>query len=457
MHFFKRRINIDELEKKQDISGLIRALGDNNVAYSAHNALARIGKPAVNPLIAVLQNDKNYTIRCLAADALGDIGDLNAIEPLITALNDEDHNVRLHAAHALGKFRDPRTISPLISAFTRKSNPVYDAAKVLATWGIHEAIEPLIAALQHNDSSVRLNAAIALGKFRDPRAISPLISAFTRKSNPVYKAADVLATWGVHEAIEPLIAALQHDDTGVRHCAAEALGELGDPRAIEPLKKVLKDGNSRVNDAVAEALKKLGVTNVDSLLVELKTRPKIVVIDFLDDFSDKDLDKYFVEVNIPSVENTQAILPLLDAIKDYRHGEDSRARAARELGKIGGKEAITALRSALTDHSVLVHTAVLEAIKATNLDPVDVIAPALISWNSDLVAAASNTLAEIGGDKAITTLKAALKKHRQKLQKLKDEGYDSYPGGYPDWSDRISEVADTISHIESILRRLMWH
>jgi hypothetical protein len=49
-----------------------------------------------------------------AAEALGEIGDKRAVEPLIKALGYEDEYVRKSAAEALGKIGDARAVEPLI-------------------------------------------------------------------------------------------------------------------------------------------------------------------------------------------------------------------------------------------------------------------------------------------------------------------------------------------------------
>ena len=77
-------------------------------------ALGKIGKPAVEPLIAAL-HDANSTVRVEAAWALGEIKDRRAVEPLIAALNDEDVVVRASAARALGEIKDSRAVEPLIA------------------------------------------------------------------------------------------------------------------------------------------------------------------------------------------------------------------------------------------------------------------------------------------------------------------------------------------------------
>ena len=68
--------------------------------------------------------------------------------------------------------------------------------------------------------------------------------------------------------ISSLINALKNEHSSVRWNAAEALGKSGDTRAIPPLKDALRDKNSSVRRAVIEALGKLGKPAV-SLLIEV--------------------------------------------------------------------------------------------------------------------------------------------------------------------------------------------
>jgi len=61
--------DIEKLEKKRDVEGLIKALRHEDVRLEAVTALGRIGKPAVEPLIQAL-NDDNEGVRMGAKKAL---------------------------------------------------------------------------------------------------------------------------------------------------------------------------------------------------------------------------------------------------------------------------------------------------------------------------------------------------------------------------------------------------
>jgi HEAT repeat protein len=200
--------NIEKLEEKQDIEGLIRALDyeDSRVRERAAGILGNIGDSrAVEPLIKAL-GDEEYFVRSRAAGALGNIGEHRAVEPLIKALRDEYLLVRQGAAGALGNMGDSRVIEPLIKALGDE-DVISQAAEALGNIG-EPAVGPLIKAL--GDEDVRSGAAEALENMGEP-------------------------------AVEPLIEALGDGDFLVKKYIVVVLIKIGDERAIWPLIRVLNE------------------------------------------------------------------------------------------------------------------------------------------------------------------------------------------------------------------------
>jgi len=90
--------NVQKLKEKHNIEGLLKALGyekNRDVREAAAKALGEIGDAqAVEPLIATLKNaEMSYEgkdLVCSIAEALGKIGDARAVEPLIAVLKNDE-------------------------------------------------------------------------------------------------------------------------------------------------------------------------------------------------------------------------------------------------------------------------------------------------------------------------------------------------------------------------------
>lgn len=114
---------VRRLEAKRDIRGLIRAMS-GMAQTNAIAALVEIGSPAVELLIAALQNE-DYQVRGGAAKALGRIGDKEAIEPLIPVLKDSFERVQHEAVWALDSLGwKPKTSAEKTAYWSAKPRPV---------------------------------------------------------------------------------------------------------------------------------------------------------------------------------------------------------------------------------------------------------------------------------------------------------------------------------------------
>ncbi len=230
------------MKDARDIRGLVRLLNhsDPDIVYHAAEALGEIGDAgAVEPLITVLKHEEMSGVRWKTAESLVKIG-TPSVEPLISVLQHSDSDVRWKAAIALGEIRDPRAIGPLIRQLSDTDRFVKGrVAHALGMIGV-PAVDPLIQALHDGDGNQRWAAAIALGGIRDPRAVEPLILALADKyENVRAEAAAALVAIG-EPAITPLIRFLKYSEGSVRIEVMTALGELHARDAIEPLVQMLE-------------------------------------------------------------------------------------------------------------------------------------------------------------------------------------------------------------------------
>ena len=236
------------------VKPLIETLADvpEGEVWSYGRALGKIGEPAVEPLIQFLVSARGQA-QMAAADALGEIGDQRAVEPLIALLERGSDN----AATALAEIGDPRAIQHVVNAMREGGDW---ACNAVAGFGA-AAIPALIDALKSSDSEQRRHAALALGQIGSPEATQPLLEGLNDKDNTVrVEAIQSLDKIGETAAVTPLIGLLCDDDPEVVGTAAEALGSLGDSAAIEPLVHKLREGRIPIGwqSEVARALDSLG-------------------------------------------------------------------------------------------------------------------------------------------------------------------------------------------------------
>jgi len=253
-------------------------------------ALIQIGDPSALPTLFEACSRIGYLPR--NAQRLATMGQ-GVVPHAIARLDSEDPNIRRLAACVLGQLAAP------------------------------EALEQLTNILRTAEDEAQGDAAIAIGKTRDPRAFDILM--------------------GVVNDPEPVGERLRID-------AIEGLARLGDARAADPLLGFLK---MRVREPpeppleeyfevlfrayVARALRLFGDRRAVAMYLEL-----------LDDFGTWPHAVYDPLEDLPTM-GKMAVAPLVEALNDKR--EFARNIAASVLAKMGEPSGYEALRKALPDLS----------------------------------------------------------------------------------------------------------
>lgn len=122
-------------------------------AYARQHAAALLGRlrdpRATEALLAVAQNGADEGLSHAAALALGEQGDVRAVQPLIEALYNSDFGTRAQAAEMLGRLRSRQAVDALIRmALTDgQPGPRWQAMRALGQIGDARAVPPLIAIL----------------------------------------------------------------------------------------------------------------------------------------------------------------------------------------------------------------------------------------------------------------------------------------------------------------------
>lgn len=324
--------NVQKMEKKKNVEGLIKALKheDSIVQLRAAKALGNL------------------------ASLLAQIGDARAVGPLIQALEDEDGDVRSSAAYALGVIGDERAVEPLIQALNdtsivRERHGIPIGVQGHVAWALTDigkpAIEPLIRVIQQKSGDTQEKAIIILHDIMmdvsvydgEPLYLTPLSEQIDRSK--------------LERAGEPLIEALrrqdlQHDaDTsdprfiGLPRRIIKLLGDIRDERAVEPLIKILERGrHEKISEAAGSALGEI----VPDLCRVGKLGPDIVarVVAAL---KEKEFKWDLGEIGIATGNAELLLIGLEEASTNVSVSSKGIKRYARALEKTGDKRAVKPL------------------------------------------------------------------------------------------------------------------
>ena len=337
-------------------------------------------KGHVQGLIKALSYEKDWKVRKAAAEALGQIGDNRATEPLVAALKDRDADVRRRAARALEQIGDARAVEPLVATlkdplyFVREKaaealeslgwQPGDDTQRTLRAIARREwkelvglgavAVEPLVAALKDYNRDIQQAAAEALGEIKDARAVEPLAAALKDDNdwNVKKAAAQALGQIGDSQAVELLVVALERwsgslaleqtlQGAAIQECSemcestAKALIRIG-PAAVEPLVAALIDKRGHMRQAAARALEQIDPNWMKSGVAK-RAIPRLRAA--LKDDKDQDVQKAAAQA-LGQIGDARALVPLVAALQEAAE-ELGRKEAAQKLGRMGVSRALS--------------------------------------------------------------------------------------------------------------------
>ncbi|MFW6385041.1 MAG: HEAT repeat domain-containing protein [Halodesulfurarchaeum sp.] len=368
-----------ELEREQDVDGLVRLLRESDnptVRKRAAEILGGVDESArghVEPLAEAVQVDENEAVKAAAIDALTT---LDRIDVLLEALGREVDIEGAEWAVAETFVSDLGAEEPTLRMA---------AANVLGKIGSSNAVGPLLERLDDPNPRVRARVARALGKIGDPTAAGALVEHLDGEPIGVRReVADALGYVGGAEALAGLMTAADDENETIRRTVASSLGQFGDERAIDEVVTMLTDESDLVRRAATFSL-----------------------IEILSDVSTERSDALRNEiVGKMSARQDPVIVESLVEIVEEGTQAHQRRNATWLLGRVTGdrneKEAIEALVDAMTDDDQLI-----AQFAATSLGEIGgpTAESALIrhidtASEEESVAMAAFTLGSVGGERA---------------------------------------------------------
>jgi len=453
------------------IPGLINALNDSNqnVCYHAIETLGKLrAESAVEPLVRIIES-QDFFLSFPAIDALVRIDDKSVATRLVPFI--QDPLLCTPIIEALGKLGDEEAVEPLSLLLNKQGTPVCAIAKALADlynryekmygegshisdlasyninltgaqnlidsldnanseelrvlalvlgWLEGKSIEKALTRLLGNPSARRevvealvrygsrvtdllteqLNsedietcrsAIIAIGRIGDTRAVPYLMNVLGRDEELTVVAIGALAKIGDSRSFYALLDLIGHSNISIRQASVGALNSLGHPEMPEHIKELLLDENPLVRESAVKIAGYFGYPDcVDSML------------DLAGD-GNESVRAAMIE-HIPYLESEKALSVLFNAIK--YDTPKVKAAGVRALSHVDGKEAFSYLLEALKDEDSWVRYFACRSLGHKGLpDAVDALIEAAGEDNARYVRfAAIDSMGRIGGPKALSVL-----------------------------------------------------
>lgn len=322
----------------------------------------------VQPLISHLSGQDE--VKAASVEALGRIGDLNAVEPLVNTLlgnrRGATRELRI-ALTALGAIRDEdenvsdEEVIPSIGRALGSAEPEVRliATQAIAQIGGDHAVVPLGTMLQDENLAIRRVSSDALRAIADERVLVQVSAALNDSDWQVYHAArDALASVGP-PAIPVLIAALGSENPRVASMAQQALLRIGTEDAapaLRALQAALSDPSSGRAHWAAIAMGDIGYSAVDYAVAVLENRSSPVSA------------RAQAALALGRTNAGEAVKPLAEALR--KQEPPVKIEAVKALSRLADERATPALVAALKSKSPQVRDVAMDVLSDWRLGDV---------------------------------------------------------------------------------------
>jgi len=277
-----------EERRALELERLAQLVRDRNpsIRLRCAEVLGRVGDPAGVPLLEQLTGDTDGTVAEAAVFSLGLVGHESCISPLRKVLSGTGMQYKIRALEALGATKRRETapdIAAYLSNFNSalRSTAAFDlstlgdstAAALCATavfdpdprvlsmvvytmgrLGFDEYEKRMIELLGHEETSVKMRAAEALGRLKSKRAIDGLYALTDDQDRmTALKAAEALSRIGDKKCSRALEELLAKEDIYMKTIALEGLASIGRKQSFEAIVPLLQSGSLMVRLAALEA------------------------------------------------------------------------------------------------------------------------------------------------------------------------------------------------------------
>ena len=218
--------------KAAAVTTLMRLLENNHpkVQTNAVRALGAIGNTRATMTLATLLADPvtRSPVRLAAAEALGRIGDPEAVPILLQATGEREAQIRKAAVVSLGWLADARAVSAL-TLLIKEPELTEVAMKAIGQIGHVDGLASLLRIIKEPGTDpIRLKQAFwAAGEIKSESTVAAMKTYLVAEDKQIVRwACDALGRVRLPSAIQSLIDTLHHDDRDTKEMAAWALQQL---------------------------------------------------------------------------------------------------------------------------------------------------------------------------------------------------------------------------------------
>ena len=429
------------------VSSLVPLLRrDATTRNLAVEVLEQIGGTALD-VVLPLTTHPDPNVRKFIVDTLGKLCDQRAVPALRSALRDPDANVRASAAEALGALDAQDALPDLLAMLKDEEWVVFSVVDALGRLGCVESIGPLLELLRAGAGPVRYAVIEALGRFPKAEAcMAPMLEllpgADTDLKALLIKSVVSLASSCGYDltagtARDALVAGLRAaagaDDPEIVLAAFKGYAMIGDPAGAEVIVKRLErtaDSPEETGDELFEEAAPALVRCADetTLMAALESPVGRVAMTAAD--------------ALGALRSNIAVAALSRLVGTHADREVRRA-AVKALGMIGEATAVGAVIVALEDEVGHVRKEAATALGRLD-DPVAVVplcARLTIEPYPDVRATIVNALCAVPRPQVIARFVALLKHDRDEVRESAARGLGKLraPAASSDLRDAVND------------------
>lgn len=349
-----------------DLALEVLVFGDFQERWDVTKLFPKLGKGAIEPLIAILEDeDAEEELRWFAGRILGEFSQKEAIQALVEVLKTaQSEELSGMAAAALGNIGSP-AIAMLTELLAQEHTRLL-AVQALSHIRCQETIAPLLGVVQDPEAEIRAAAIEALNSFHEPQIPPILLQALDDVSAPVRREAviglsfrsDLREELALVNRLSPL---LYDFNLAVACACATALGRLGTDEATTALYQALMSPHTPITLQleIVRALGWLGTAiSLEYLGSCLNQHPSSATLA-------EEIVTVLGRIEAPSLSSLAAgmLMELLQSNHPVIQEPRVRQAIALSLGQLGDMQAIEPLIQMLAEVNTGVRLHAITALK----------------------------------------------------------------------------------------------